>query len=256
MTATPELSQRLIRKGALTSETYEIFRLWDEAASANTNLAAISQRLFKTLGWAREVQATLRRRFRDIHAAAPLILLAKQGLPFEEWRSCLLLWVGVRERFFQEFVVGWLYPRFEEGVLRVRVDDARPFVTRLWREMHGHARRQSEYGEVRTTRDVLRMARDFGILSGDGPAKTFASFHLSDRCFLFWAHAIAEQQAGTARIPASPLWRLALMRSSDVERELLRLHQFRRLEYHVAGSLVQLELPCRSASEYAERMVA
>jgi hypothetical protein len=46
------------------------------------------------------------------------------------------------------------------------------------------------------------------------------------------------------------------MRPVDVERELLRLHQFRRLEYHVAGSLVQLSLPCTSTSDYAERMVA
>ena len=41
-----------------------------------------------------------------------------------------------------------------------------------------------------------------------------------------------------------------------VERELLRLHQFRKLEYHVAGSLVQLSLPCGTSGEYAERMVA
>jgi hypothetical protein len=47
-----------------------------------------------------------------------------------------------------------------------------------------------------------------------------------------------------------------LMRPSDVDRELLRLHQFRRLEYHVAGSLVQLKLPCDGANQYAEGMVA
>ena len=47
-----------------------------------------------------------------------------------------------------------------------------------------------------------------------------------------------------------------LMRPADVERELLRLHQFRKLDYQVAGSLVQLALPCASAREYAERMVA
>jgi len=47
-----------------------------------------------------------------------------------------------------------------------------------------------------------------------------------------------------------------LMRPADVEHELLRLHQFRKLEYEVAGSLVQLSLPCASSREYAERMVA
>ena len=33
-----------------------------------------------------------------------------------------------------------------------------------------------------------------------------------------------------------------LMASEDVERELLRLHQFRKLHYEVAGSLARLEL--------------
>jgi hypothetical protein len=41
-----------------------------------------------------------------------------------------------------------------------------------------------------------------------------------------------------------------------VENELLRLHQFRKVHYEVAGSIVQLELPCRSVSEYTERLVA
>ena len=37
-----------------------------------------------------------------------------------------------------------------------------------------------------------------------------------------------------------------LMDMSDVERDLLRLHQFRKLHYEVAGSLAQLKLPHRS----------
>jgi hypothetical protein len=51
-------------------------------------------------------------------------------------------------------------------------------------------------------------------------------------------------------------WKMFLMLPSDVERELLRLHQYRKLDYQVAGSLVQLTLPCSTTREYAERMVA
>ena len=39
-------------------------------------------------------------------------------------------------------------------------------------------------------------------------------------------------------------------------RELYRLHQFRRIEFQIAGSLAQLSLPCGSAAEYAERIFA
>jgi hypothetical protein len=41
------------------------------------------------------------------------------------------------------------------------------------------------------------------------------------------------------------------MLPADVERELLRLHQYRKLDYQVAGSIVQLNLPSGSC-EYAE----
>ena len=44
-----------------------------------------------------------------------------------------------------------------------------------------------------------------------------------------------------------------LMSPSDVERELLRLHQFRKLDYQIAGSIIQLTLPYANACEYARR---
>ena len=46
------------------------------------------------------------------------------------------------------------------------------------------------------------------------------------------------------------------MMPSDVERELLLLHQYRKVDYQIAGSIIQLTLPCANAREYAERMVA
>jgi hypothetical protein len=51
-------------------------------------------------------------------------------------------------------------------------------------------------------------------------------------------------------------WRMFLMTPADVEREVLRLHQYHKLDYQVAGSIVELKLPYGSAREFAERMVA
>ena len=65
-----------------------------------------------------------------------------------------------------------------------------------------------------------------------------------------------DEKRSPRKVLASEDWRMFLMRPADVERELLRLHQFRKLDYQVAGSLVQLTLPCANACEYAERMVA
>jgi hypothetical protein len=47
-----------------------------------------------------------------------------------------------------------------------------------------------------------------------------------------------------------------LMNASDVERELLRLHQYKKLNYEVAGTLAQLRLPHASLCEHARSMHA
>ena len=99
------------------------------------------------------------------------------------------------------------------------------------------------------------MAVDFGLLRGS-VVKEFASYHLPERSFLYLLYAIREETHSPRKVIESDDWRMFLMLPSDVEQELLRLHQFRKLDYQVAGSIVQLTLPCASACEYAERMVA
>jgi hypothetical protein len=114
----------------------------------------------------------------------------------------------------------------------------------------------SQYGRVRTARDLLRMATDLGMLIGHGPVKTFASIAMSDDVTMFYAHMIADLEGIPAKIPSSRLWRLAYMSPPDVHVALLRLHQFKRLNYEVAGNIVQVGLPFRSALECADRIAA
>lgn len=110
-----EISLRLVRKGVLAAETYSAFQNWNIASPADDNLERFIRDRFKTLGWAREVHATLHRRFRDVQSAIPLIILAQRGLPFEEWKTCLLIWIGIREQPFRDFVTEWLWgqPNYE-----------------------------------------------------------------------------------------------------------------------------------------------
>ncbi len=251
-----EVSQRLIRKGALVEETYAAFRDWRLDDDVDANLNRLANNWSGTSAWKNEIRLTLRRRFGSKRPAVLLITLAKSRLPFDEWRSCLLLWVSIREQLYRDFVTEWLYRQYVDGVYQITAEDVKPFVRGVWKTCNTKTVVLSDYGTSRTARDLVRMAKDFGLLTGDGSQKRFASFHLSDRCFLLWAQIIAEQEGATARVPGSQLWRFALMQPADVEQEILRLHQFRKLDYQVAGSLVQLSLPCETSIEYAERMVA
>ena len=107
----------------------------------------------------------------------------------------------------------------------------------------------------RAVAGLLKMAADFGLLRGN-VVKEFASYHLPERSFLYLLYAMRDEMHSPRKVLGSSDWRMFLMTQSDVERELLMLHQYRKLDYHVAGSIVELTLPYASANDYAERMVA
>ena len=126
------VSQRLIRKGALVAETYLLFSGWHVGDTLEANFDRTFNGRFKTIAWENEVKTTLRRRFRDIDAAMPLILASKNGLVLEEWRHWLLLWIGIREQLYRDFALNWLFPEFDSGRYQVRSDDVQLFVRSTW----------------------------------------------------------------------------------------------------------------------------
>ena len=88
------------------------------------------------------------------------------------------------------------------------------------------------------------MAADFDLLHGKA-MREFTSYHLPDEAFLYVLHALAERESSPQRMIEAPEWRMYL----------LRLHQFQRVEYQAAGSIIHLRLPYRSLLAYAESLV-
>lgn len=247
-----------IVKGALIPETYAVFAAWDLARSKRENLSRLRQKNFIGAGtetWLRYVVKVLNRRFDPDGRDRALVVLAKQGCDVEVWKP-LLLWHITRDEFLlRDFLLNWLFPAYDAGAFRVRPE-----------ELHDHLRDVGKRGGTtehawtettlrRVAAGLLKMAVDFGLLHGS-VVKEFSSYHLPERSLIYLLHAIREEQHSPRKVIDAHDWRMFLMRPADVERELLRLHQFRKIDYQVAGSLVHLTLPCASSREYAERMVA
>jgi hypothetical protein len=247
-----------IVKGAMIEETYGVFAAWDFERSKRDNLDRLRSDNFigaRSATWLQQVAKVLNRRFDPTGRDRPLVLLAKRGLPMQEWKP-LLLWHMTRDEFLlRDFLETWLFGTYEAGAFRVRSEEVEAYLQRIGERgaLTEHAWSEQTYRRVAA--GLLKMAVDFGLLKG-GSHKEFASFHLPERSFLYLLHAMRDASVSPSKLLASSSWRLYLMRPTDVEQELLRLHQFRKLEYQVAGSLVQLSLPCASVREYAERMVA
>jgi Putative inner membrane protein (DUF1819) len=245
-------------KGAMIEETYAVFAAWDFERSKRENLDRLRHENFigaSSATWLRDVAKVLNRRFDPAGRDKPLVLLAKHGFPLDEWKP-LLLWHMTRDEFLvRDFIETWLFGAYDGGTFRVRTEDVEGYLGSIARRGATTEHAWSAQTTKRVAAGLLKIAVDFGLLRGS-ITKEFVSVHLPEKSFLYLLHAMRDEKLAPSKVIASPEWRLFLMRPADVEHELLRLHQYRKLEYQVAGSLVQLSLPCTSTCEYAERMVA
>lgn len=253
------VSSFTIIKGSLIEPTYLAFRAWDFLQPKVDNLTRMREE--NTFGsgsanWSRDVAWAISRRFDPAGRDRPLVELAQVGCDRQVWDP-LMLWHMTRDEFLvRDFLVTWLYPRFAEGAFRLRPDDVTAYLRSLSKrkgiEWSG---KWTERTTERVASGLLRIAADFGFLTG-GTVKEFASFHLPEASFLYVLHALAESNPSARAIIDSEDWHMYLLDPGDVERELLRLHQFHKLRYEVAGSLMSLELPCASLAGYAKEIAS
>jgi|SRR5581483_8857471 len=245
-------------KGGLIDETYAVLAAWDFDVSKKANLDRLRETNYigaSSETWLRDVAKVINRRFVPAGPDRPLALLAKGGCSLDEWKP-LLLWHMTRDEFlFRDFLQNWLFPAFEAGTFRVRPEQLYEHLRGIGTRGGATEHKWTEPTLARVAAGLLKMAVDFGLLRG-GNVKEFASYHLPERSFLYLLHALRDSGTSSSRITTVPDWRMFLMRPADVERELFRLHQFKKLSYEVAGSLVELTLPRSSSLAYAESMVA
>ncbi len=251
------VSSFTIVKGSMIDEAYTVFRDWDFSLSREQNLRrmrvtnsvnAASER------WLEDVYKVLHRRFDPDGRDRPLVELAKAGRGYAVWKP-ILLWHMTRDEFLlRDFLTGWLFSEFLGGALRVRAEALFPYLRQLVER--GLVKEPwKETTLQRVASGLLRIAVDFDLMTGT-IAREFASYHLPDESFLYLLHAMREGKPNAYDIVHAEDWHLFLMDASDVERELLRLHQFRKLHYDAAGSLAQLSLPCDSALGFAREIAA
>ena len=240
------VSSFTVVKGSLIDETYAAFSSWDFSRSRNSNLRRIeAENVVGAMseGWLRQTVKVLHRRFDPGGRDRPLVELAQAGCSRDVWTP-LLLWHMTRDEFLvRDFLVSWLEPRAREGTLHLRTDDVVPYLASLAKRKDVEwSGRWSASTTSRVASALLKIAVDFGLLRGV-VTKEIASYHLPEESFLYLLHALAEEMDNAERLVAAEDWRMFFLAPEDVEREILRLHQFHRVHYEVAGSLARLELP-------------
>lgn len=233
-----------------------LFRDWEITGSARDNFQKAKEHNSfgaRTQGMLNEIVRTISSRFPDPAEVEPLIVLAKGEAGSEIWKACLHWYMASRDELYYRFATEWLFSRYVSGVHLLKPPDLEPFVKEITAGQIASGGNLSEYSVTRTARDLLRFGADFGLLTS-GNIRQFALYRLPDEAFIFLTQVLLEREVNPQRAINAPDWRIYMMSPSDVERELFRLHQFRRLHYEVAGSIVELRLPSSSPIEYAKEI--
>ena len=254
----PTISTFSVTKGGRVAETYACFQTWNLDESLDANLDRFREEnpiLASTDAWLKEMRRIFRVRFGDVERHRTLIQLAQgpNALDQTTWAPILLWHLCMRELLLSDFLENWLYLRKQEGILRVRADDVRVYLAEL--SPRGLLNEEWKQSSVdRMASGLPAYAADFGLLVGKA-AKEIAPFHLPDEAFLYVLHDLADEIASTQLILDDIRWRRYLLSRNELEQELFRLHQHRDLTFELAGSLVVLDLPCKSLGEYVDRLV-
>ena len=247
-----------IIKGALINESYAVLAAWDLDRSKRENLDRLRHENFigaPTSTWLRDLAKVLNRRLEPEGRDRALVMLAQSGCDVIEWKP-ILLWHITRDEFLlRDFLENWLFPAYDAGVSRVQSVEVQAYLRGTAKRGGVTEHAWSEATLERVAAGLLKMAVEFGLLRGKA-VKTFNAYSLPERSFLYLLHVLREANPNPRNIIEAPDWRMYLMRPADVEQEILRLHQFQKLDYQVAGSLAQMKLPCATSAQYAERMVA
>ena len=253
------VSSFTVIKGSLIDETYAVFREWDFGKSHAENLRRVRED--NTIGatsahWARDVAKVINRRFDPAGRDRSLVELAIAGCNRDVWKPILLFHMTRDEFLVRDFLTHWLYPRFSEGTYRIHTGDVVGYLDSIGaKEGVEWSGRWTDSTISRVASGLLRISVDFGLLTGV-MNKEFASYHLPEESFIYLLHAMSEAESNARRIVDAEDWHMFLMDAPDVERELLRLHQFRKVHYEVAGSLSQLRLPHGSSRDCAREICA
>ena len=240
--ALSQYSSRIIKAGALLTDSRAFLRAYDPKLSVEENLAQALRR--NILGKAsRSRLKDILHIFRQRFLARPALALALHDLVHTEVAPAILdrilsYHAAKADALLYKVVTDFVFKKRQAGEAVVSPEDAGRYVSNLARSA---GLPWSAYTVGRVTRGVLATLRDFRVLEG-AARKRIAPAYLPLETFIYVVFALNQGGHFGERLMHHPDWRLFLVTSGDVESLFLEAHRLKWLDYQVAGRLVRVEL--------------
>jgi hypothetical protein len=251
---TPYCSFGLI-KGALVSETLQVFQGWDLEASKRTNLDRV--RSSNSIGaptqaWLKQVCTTFSRRFEPSGPDRSLALAAHTATGRQHWRP-LLLWHMANSEGLLGDGLAWTWEVFSTGGDLLQTDQALAWLDGTASQGHPEVAEWGESTRKRVAGGLLKAGVDFGLLQGR-VKRRFTAYYLADEPLLYVLLQALASNRTTAAALSDPRWLWFRLPEAELEHRLLLLHQAQVISYYRAGSVVDLKLPASSAEALVQEI--
>jgi len=246
-------SSKIIKATALLDDTKTLFEFWDENASIEENFSRVrEQNIFGKSSRSRiedELTIFRQRYFFDPEVASALVHLVKNNVTSEILHPILFYFSAKADNLLYDSI-GILENYTMWGQRDISTDEIQQEIHKFIDE--GKTTTQwSESTIVRVARNLLTTLRDFGILEGEAKKK-IAPFYLPHQAFAFIALYLYNEGNPGIKLVDHPDWTLFSLNSGLVERFFLECHQEGLLNYHGAGSVIRIDFPTTSLTEYAD----
>ncbi|QPN63672.1 BrxA family protein [Synechococcus sp. CBW1004] len=251
---TPYCSFGLI-KGALVSETLQVFEEWDLEASKRANLDRV--RASNSIGaptqaWLKQVCTTFSRRFEPSGPDRSLALAARTATGRQHWRP-LLLWHMANSEGLLGDGLAWTWEIFSAGGDLLQTDQALAWLESTGSQGHPEVAEWGESTRKRVAGGLLKAGVDFGLLQGR-VKRRFTAYYLADEPLLYVLLQALASNRTTAAALSDPRWLWFRLPEAELEHRLLLLHQAQVISYYRAGSVVDLKLPASSAEALVQEV--
>jgi len=249
----PIYTSRIIKASALIADTKLLLSAWDLEQSVTENLdRARRENIFGKASRKRVEDILLifrQRYFDDADVGAALVTLTQDGAP-AQWIDPLLYFFSAQnDRTLRDFVVEVLYPRHLAGYTNLPVQVAVRAV-RTWVAEGRTTTPWNDRTSERVAQGLMATLRDFGVLQG-AVNKHLTPIYLPTPSFALIALWLQQRERSGHLVLQSDDWRLFFLPVEGVERFFIEAHQEHLLSYHAAGSVIRIEFPAASLTEYA-----
>ncbi len=249
----PKYSSRIIKAGALLSDTKLLLEHWDENVDVQANLARVRQEnLFGKASRSRieDILLVFRQRYlKDPEVLSALLALARNKMPSESLDRVLYFQAARSDLLLHDLVTELLNEWSGRSDREIRIWEVQDWIEK--QVASGKTERAwSVAVQRRVAQGLLSALRDFGILEGS-VKKRLAYVYLPLDAFAFIAFQLQGEGRSGKAILHDPEWRLFLLPEGTVERFFLEAHQEGLLQYYAAGPVVRIDFPTQNLKEYA-----